>query len=743
MKLRPPKILTGDFETKSELSIKVGAWVYSRHPSTDVTMFSWEIDGVIYTWHPAFPSIGIPERGRADLERLFDLILSTTEHELVFEAHNAFFEQCIWLNICVARYGWPELPVRRWRCSAAKASVHGLPRALEDLCRVLGTKQQKDMEGSRIMKKWAKPKKDGTWHEDAEELIRYVEYNRQDVRAEHNASRMLPELDTREQELWFMDQEVNFRGVLCDRELAVKALALVDELKARNNERFYELTGLKSCSQRKAFQDFCENFGLELPNTQGETLRRTLLRTDLDPELRECLKLVYENNRTSTAKYKTALAVMDPDDDRIRGSIMYAGAERTLRWAGRLIQPHNFPRGHIKDMEAACDFVLAEDLDTIITFMDSYSKRDSEGRVIGFKDIMEFLSHCLRGLIIAESGRRLCVSDFAAIEARVVLWLGGETEALALLLSGACIYCDMATDIYSYECNKVDHPAERQVGKQAILGLGFGMGDGKFVATCARYDIIIQDEFGKKVVGIYRKKYPGVVQLWSDQENAAIQAMLVASGRDLAQADFDPFPVVDGWTVAGKLAWRRQGRFLRCRLPSGRYNVYPFPIVKMGKVYYFKLMTSQGVERYMAVQNPDNEPWSTSRILRKAKAKADKFPDCKLMNVEPREREKYSLRYMGIDPETKKWGEVHTYGGKLVENIVQGTARDLLADAMLRAHRSETYDVTLSIHDEVMAEVDDWLCDQHEFDGIMMEVPDWADGCPISAEGFNSFRYKK
>lgn len=738
--------VTVDFETRSHAQLvgpkSVGAWLYSRHPTTEVMCFSWchsHDPETVFLWHPAYPHLGIEEQGRWELDLLLDAVRAgktpaPANEPIILEAHNAFFEQSIWRNVCVPKLGWPEAPVRMWRCSAAKASAHSLPRSLEDACKARRTAAQKDLLGGKVMKKLSKPRKDGTWVESRGEFEVLWEYNRQDVRAEHEFSESLADLSPEEQEMWFMDQEVNLRGVLVDRLLCEKALELVDELKARNNVRFRELTGLASTGQRAAFQAFCGLFGLDLPDTRGETLVRALERGVDDPELAEAVRLVYESNRTSTKKYETALRLMDADD-RIRGAIMFLGAERTGRWSGKGIQPHNYPRGFIKDMDAACQFILDSDLDEILRGMNLYAK---EGHT--FADVMEFLSHALRGMIVAEPGRVLAVTDFAAIEARVVLWYAHQLDALEIFRSGHCIYCDMASDIYGYPCNKKEHPDERQMGKQAILGLGFNMGAPKFVATCEKYGIAITDEFSERVVKLYRKKYSNVPLLWTANEEAAIAATQEPGAEHVVRAA----------PGAPSVTWVSDGDFLRCYLPSGRPLVYPEPTLNVGLTYYFKAIAKDGTEQWLTVNNPNCEPWSSPRVVAKGKATAA-LRGARLKSEAFFEREKFSLKYAGIDKDPKtnragpiqKWGWVHTYGGKLVENIVQATARDLMADAMKRVHESEDYDVCLSVHDELVTEVDAWVVDQHEFDSMMAEAPGWAEGCPIGAEGWSGLRYRK
>jgi DNA polymerase len=294
-----------------------------------------------------------------------------------------------------------------------------------------------------------------------------------------------------------------------------------------------------------------------------------------------------------------------------------------------------------------------------------------------YGDAMEALSFALRGIITASPGRKLYVADYAAIEARVVFWLADDQSALDIFRRGECIYCDMASTIYGRTVIKGVDIDERQLGKQAILGLGYGMGGPKFVDTCAKYNIHLELDFSKHVVDLYREKYWRVKKMWYDQEAAAMEAVR-RPGNSIR---------------CGKIVWRVVGAFLYCKLPSGRLLAYCDPII---------------------VKKPT--PWGEMRD---------------------------ALTYMGVDPYTKKWRRQDTYGGMLVENITQAVARDLMAESMLAAHEGDTYDPILSVHDELIAEADDGKGDVKEFEHLMATTPAWAEGCPVSAEGWSGYRYKK
>jgi DNA polymerase len=276
---------------------------------------------------------------------------------------------------------------------------------------------------------------------------------------------------------------------------------------------------------------------------------------------------------------------------------------------------------------------------------------------------------------VAGPGTQLFVADYSSIEARVLLWIAGDETGLDIFRSGRDIYCEMASEIYGRPIDKKNDPNERQVGKAAILGLGYQMGWAKFQATAAKAGSILDDQFAQRVVEAYRKKFYRVKQLWYDQEEAACGAV--------------KRPGKQYW--AGRIRWKVEGRFLYCILPSGRRLAYPDPEIR-------EKMT----------------PWGEKKL---------------------------ALTYKGINQLSHKWERQHSYGGMLVENIVQAVSRDLMAESMLRIERTKKYQVVLTIHDEILAESS---CGEiKEFEQLMAAIPDWAKSCPISVEGFCATRYRK
>lgn len=760
---------TIDFETRSEVNLKVqGAWKYSRHPSTEAMCLSFHLPGEddVGLWHCGTESAEI-EESELPLE-LFAFILAGG----LVEAHNAFFERCIWNNIMVPRHGWPDIGHLQWRCSASRASAVTLPRALEEACKVMGLPIEKDMEGNRLMLKMCKPRKlrkaeriawrekgyDPAkviiYHEEAEDLRRQWEYCKNDVRAECALSATLPELSAYELKIWQMDQALNEKGGRFDLAMAESALDMARKWKGKLNEELEAITGINSGSKRAALKDWLlEHEGLDLPDTKGETLEIFLddPELDLSGRARRVIEIIMDVNKTSTRKYKAMIDKADPDDWRIRDLLMYCGAG-TGRWAGKGVQVHNFPARNliVKDFDEAAEVITENNLPW--------------ARML-YGDIMKLLSHALRAAIIPEDGCDIIVADYSAIEARCVLWEAAAEQALDVFRRGEDIYCDMASGIYGFTVTKANN-TERQFGKQAILGLGYGMGFITFLLTCRKYGIHFSKEDARRIMGpqkmvkyiewvkdylwigtpdellekeeameggatnkkrqasqvkrqlkdarevpekilhelalmkyvvdVYRKRYPQVKDMWSAQESAAIRA--IQDGATVIK------PVVEG-----KVEWFQstertvtlldgteftvpKGKFLHCRLPSRRLLSYVDAHVK-----------------------PTRTSWGQT---------------------------KPGLRYYRVGL-NNKWERTHTYGGKLVENITQAVARDIMADAMLRAYEGGVYWPIMSVHDEMVCEVPKDKGDLKEYEHIMSDIEPWAAGCPIDAEAWRAPRYRK
>ncbi len=708
---------TIDFETRSAKMLGsktgVGPYRYSRDPSTQILCLAWSYGDPdqVFLWHPAFPNADLPERGREDLERLFEWIRAGK----LVEAHNVFFERCVWNNIGAARHGWPALDPKQLRCSAAKAAAYGLPRKLDGALEALRALVRKDKAGHKVMQKVHRPRKPRKaewtrsgctsaehytqrfgllWSEKPEDLQRVFDYNRQDVRAEMELSRLCPELRPEELRAWQMDQDINWAGIRIDEPGVRRAQEIVVHEQARLDAELAELTfgEVTRCTQRDALHGWCQReSGNMVPNLQAPMLDLLLKERQLPEHVLTALALRREASRTSLGKYAKMLAFVC-DGERVRDILTFCGAAHTGRWSGAGIQPQNFPRGSLNKCKE-CGYALIRDercpLDPdakTFSFPQPELWHDINTLTIPqlvakYRDLLNMLSHALRGAIIASKGCLLYVADFAQIEARVLFWIAGEARALQILTSGQSIYKDMAGAIYGIpdpQKNVQKGTPQYQIGKNSVLGLGYQMGWRKFIAECLKVGIEITEEFADQVVGLYRSTYTEVPALWRAAEAAAIQAVRSPG-----------IPV-----RCKNLTYKRAGRSLLCRLPSGRTLTYMYPQISMEPV-----------------------PWSETELRPK-------------------------LRYWAVDGKTKRWTRQGTYGGKLIENAVQAISRDLMRDAMFRA-AERGYTPVLTVHDEVVTDDPDGFGDVKELEHIMAELPVWAKGAPIEAEGFASFRYQK
>ena len=638
-----------DFETYSEADLKVvGAWLYAKHPSTQILCIGYQ-DGL-----ESECGVFVPDGSKDNI--LYWNVLNRLHVCGQFHAHNAGFEQAIWHHICHKRWGWPEIPSERWTCTAVAAASHALPRKLEKVATVLQLPQTKDVVGHRVMLQLSKPKKptksnpSTRWHpwDVPEKYEKLYEYCKQDIRTEKALGDALRPLPPDERRLWELDQKINLRGIRADREAVLAAIRIRDEYGDGLRTELQKITGgvVTDSSKLKQMHEWIMSRGIVMPDMQAATVDAYLTRA-LPADVLRVLTIRSELSMSSTAKYDAFLANMD-DDDRIRDLYLFHGAS-TGRWTGRRVQLQNVPRGTIKDKGTLVSVLKMGQLDTIKLL---------------YPSVMEALSSALRGMFISSEGKNLFVGDYAAIEARVVMWLAGEEGGLEAFRQGQDIYKVMAAHIYKTTPDKID-AAQRALGKQAVLGCGFGMGATKFQATCAKYKIEIEMTTAEAAVYGYRGLYAKVPKFWYAIEDAARRAVLTPGKL----------------TQIRDIAFQIQGKFLYCRLPSGRCLAYPYP----------KIIDDQ-------------------------------------------------ITYEGEDTYTRQWVRLKTYGGKLVENITQATARDIMAAAMFCVEDAG-YEIVMHTHDEIVCEKPDGQLDEY----LKLMVPElpWAKGLPIAVEGWKGKRYRK
>lgn len=527
-----------DFESRSQADIwQVGAWMYSVHPSTEILCLAVAIDDGPVTLFT-----------RATLKTLLERVSFWVFEGAEFHAHNAYFERCMWQNIIVNRHNGPPIPLRQWRCTAAKAAAHSLPRSLEKAALAMDLKAKKDTIGSRVMKQICTSI--GAIEQNKLDLL--YKYCIQDVRVERELDNKLPDLHPQEQEVWFLDQEINDRGVYVDKDAAVAAVECINQEVESLTEELQIITGgeISAGTQRNAIKNYLELKGLKLPDLRSSTIKSAL--DTAAPTHRRVLQLRRQLSQTSNAKYQRLVDCVD-GDNRIRDILLYHGAS-TGRWSGKLVQLQNLPRPkHDLNYDLVLNILKTE---------------GRPGLLCMYTNILEVLSGAIRSVLTPTPGYDMFAADFSAIEARYVMWLAGEQVGVDAFKRQDLdpkipdIYVKMAQAIYrKKELTKADKQA-RQLGKQAVLGCGFGMGAAKFQATCANYGLQIDENLALRAVNTYRTVFSGVKKFWYAMENGAKNAVNTKKPQQI-----------------GQVLWYMDGAFLRLKLPSGRTLAYQYPKV--------------------------------------------------------------------------------------------------------------------------------------------------------------------
>lgn len=654
--------LTIDMETRSAIDLrKVGMYVYSEHPTTDVVCMAVKVDN-------ERPVLWVPDKFK---HLAGGLSLVTTDYvDLlvmdadVIEAHNAGFERAMWRNVMEERHGFMPLPLSKVQCSAAKARYYALPGALDKVTDTLRLKNRKDSEGKKLMLKMCKPvNKDWNnpvWHEAPNDFVRLCQYCLQDTEAEYELSETLPAIPKNEMEVWRLDQEINDRGVCVDLPAIDHLLSVVKTYETRLLIEMDKLTGGRVKSPRQLMKMLMWSFdeGVVMDDMKKDSVEHALSYGGLPDHVARVFDIRKSLAKSSVSKLD-AMKRYACRDGRVRGTLVYGGAT-TLRWTAKGVQVHNFPRDSFD--EETVNKIVSMPLDDIIK---------SYGCPI------VAASKCLRGMIIAGPSKKLMAADYSAIEARVLAWLAGEKWVIKAYEEGTDIYKVNAAAIYGGRTDAVTKE-QRQIGKVCELALGYQGHVGAFQSMAKNYGVKLDDELVQKIVTKWRANRPLTVQLWKQLEQAALNA-LRKPGQTFS-VSFVKFGV--------------RGKFLHCRLPSGRFLTYPF--ARVGKI-------------------------------------TTKFG-----------QEKEVIKYISEDSEGHASVELAAYGGSLTENIVQAISRDLLASAMLRL-KALSFNTIFHVHDENIVEVWEDQAEMREtvYENAMKKVPDWAAGCPINAEAWTGKRYRK
>lgn len=543
-------ILSIDFETRSPVDIKeCGAYVYGEHPETQILCCAYKVDdGETKIWKVQSQLDGKWLYDEKDFVEFFGLVWDADE----VHAHNANFERIIWHNIIHKRWGFKDIPVEKWRCSAALAATYALPRSLGECCQALGLSVQKDMEGRRIMLKFCSPKKDGSYYWDDEEFVKLCDYCKKDVDAEHALIKALPPMPQREQLIWQLDQEINDRGVHVDLDSVNKLIAKVEAKRAALDKEVATLTGgkIESVRQLEATRGWLADKGAQFEDLRKQTVIDALKNNTLDPVAKRILEIRQASGLSSIDKLY-AMKRATCADGRIKGLFMYHGAS-TGRWSGKLVQPQNFPRD--------C-FSTREEID----WAANAGIEEIEAK---YGCVLKTASRCLRGLLRPQDGYAYVGGDYAAIEARVTAWLADEEWVLQAFRDNKDLYKVAAMGIYNKPYEAIEKP-ERQMGKIAELALGYQGWVGAFSSMASIYGVVVEEEKAKEIILAWRESRPMTVRLWKGLETAAFKT--VRTG--------EPQPY-------GKIKFYIQDKFLCMRLPSGRCLYYYDPHISERKSPY-------------------------------------------------------------------------------------------------------------------------------------------------------------
>lgn len=542
-------ILHLDWETRSTCDLRTrGLAVYAADPTTDIWMGSYAFDDdEPKLW---FPGEELPKEINRHIVQ---------EGEVW--AHNAVFELTICNEIAAKRYGWPRLRPEQMVCTAAMAYAMAIPGSLEKSAAALGIKNQKDMAGSRLMLQMSAPRAirpDGTiiWWDEPEKVQRLGSYCAQDVEVEREGGARMMRLSTKEKELWVLDQKINARGFRVDLHNIQHAMNIVAEEKVRLDDEMRATTqgAVGTCTAVGQLTDWIHLQGVATEGVAKVDVIELLEDPALPPLVRKAVTLRQEAAKSSTSKLK-AMLLRASADCRIRGTFQYHGAG-TGRWAGRGIQPHNFPRGKFSAGDTEDIFRMLSDPDAAALISMFYGSP------------LQVISNILRSFIVAAPGNELLWGDFAAIEARVLAWLAGEESKLLIFRRGEDPYLHAAAKIYRCLWNEVTKD-QRQIGKVSDLACGFQGGKGAFQAMAKIYGVKVTDSEAKTIVEAWRGAHPNIVNFWHRLERAAIAAVLHPGETYEAHG---PYP-------GRGIKYRTNGSFLWCQLPSKRVLCYPYPEV--------------------------------------------------------------------------------------------------------------------------------------------------------------------
>lgn len=659
--------LSIDLETYSDVNLKkAGLYRYVQSPAFEILLFAYSFDGA--------PTQVIDMAQGEEIP--MEVIHALTDPQCLKHAYNAAFE---WY--CLSKYMGAQLPPSQWRDTMLHGLYAGYTAGLDATGRALGIPEdkQKLTTGKALIRYFCVPckptKANGGRtrnypHHDPEKWALFKTYNGQDVVAEMEIERRLSVFPVPDfvQKQWETDLLINARGVAVDMDFCEGALELGETIRAQLTDEAVQLSGLQNPNSVKQLARWLSaETGDDITSLRKETIKELLGRDNAD-HVQRMLEIRQELGKTSTKKYDAIEAAVC-DDGRVRGLLQFYGANRTGRWAGRLVQVQNLPRTYTEPLEFARELVKGRKLDALRTVYGSPN---------------DTLSQLIRTAFVAAPGNVLIDADFSAIEARVISWLADEEWRLEVFRTHGKIYEASASQMFGVPLERIKkgNPeySLRQRGKVAELALGYQggvpamrqMDTGKLLAD-------LLDEEIKDIVDKWRNTNPKIRNLWYSFNDAAIR--VIQNGGSLR---------VRCCTFARECDCIRGTTCMTISLPSGRKLYYVEPAV--------------GENR-----------WGGP-----------------------------SITYMGVN-DKNKWGRIETYGGKLVENVVQAIARDCLAQAIEHLEAAGL-PVVFHIHDEVVIDTAAFDTNDAMLDKVVkiMSTPiPWAEGLPLGADGWVGAFFKK
>ena len=663
-----------DIETYSSVDLrKCGVHRYAESADFEVLLFGYAFDT---------DPVQVVDLARGDALP-DDVVSAMTDPNVIKTAYNAAFE-----ITCLSRHFGFALDPMQWRCTSVHALYLGLPGNLADVGKVVGLSadKQKKSSGGALIRYFCIPckptktngnRKRNKPQHDLEKWRLFKQYCAGDVEAEREIALKLAKFPVpdKEHKLWVLDQRMNNLGVTVDRQLVNSAIECDHIYKQRLTNEAIQLTGLSNPNSRNQLLEWLQ---VE-EDSNIETLTKktvpTILKNTESDVVRRVMELRQQLAKTSVSKYH-AMDRAACDDDAVRGLTQFYGANRTGRWAGRLVQVQNLPQNKLRDIHLARKMMREGSYEEIETL---------------FGNVFDTMSQLIRTAFIARPNKKYVIVDFSAIEARVVAWLAWCQWRIDVFNTHGKIYEASAEQMFKLPPGSVDKKSPyRFKGKVAELALGYQGGAGA-LKTMGALEMGLTEEELDPIKDAWREANPEIVSLWYDCERAAKKAVLEKSTVVLPIAG-----------KRNKLVFTCESGFLFIGLPSGRRLAYVKPRLEPEDLFRVK---ADGTKMQVAREG--------------------------------------SLTYEGLDQKTKQWTRLPTYGGKLVENITQAIARDLLAESML-ALDAEGYTMLTTVHDEIVMEEDvDGERNVKTAEEVMGRSIKWAEGLPLRGDGFETPYYMK